>query len=386
MKTNANFLSSEFDPAVLDGGMKEEILGNVHRTNSGLSSIDEDYSTLSRAAVVLNLGKTHGRTPTKVHGNYGQSDNDESNDTFKFQGDATTAQFGEFGVALLKHDILRGKRRLSEIKATTIRCFLGFTDGKDPLVKDIDADLINRFERYLQEEKGLTRNTSSFYLRNARVIYNLAVKYLGIRDRDPFKEVFTGVAKTSKRAIGMDCIRKINRLDLLHEPSLAFARDMFILSFMLRGMSFIDMAFLKVADLQNGIINYKRKKTGQALSIKCEKPIEIILKERVNSTRPEYLLPIIVKTDVDDIRQYRTVLYKVNKSLKVIGKRVGAEIPLTLYVARHSWATAAKDLGVPIRIISEGMGHTSESTTLVYLGQIGKEQVDNANKKIINSL
>ena len=232
----------------------------------------------------------------------------------------------------------------------------------------------------------MTRNTSSFYLRNTRVIYNQAVKYLGIKDRDPFREVFTGVTKTVKRAIGIDCIRKINNLDLSKEPSLAFARDMFILSFMLRGISFIDMAFLKVTDLQHGTIHYQRKKTGQGISIKYEQPMEKIFKRRVNITRPEYILPIIVKKDVDDIRQYRTMLYEVNKSLKTIGERIDAEVPLTMYVARHSWATVAKDMGIPIRVISEGMGHSSESTTLVYLGQIGKEQVDNANKRIISSL
>ena len=111
-----------------------------------------------------------------------------------------------------------------------------------------------------------------------------------------------------------------------------------------------------------------------------------ILNRWPNDTRPEYLLPIIVKTGVDDVRQYRTELFKVNKSLKTIGEMVGSEIPLTLYVARHSWATIAKDKGVPVHIISEGMGHTSESMTMVYLGSIGQGQIDKANKRIISLL
>ncbi len=384
MKTIANAPIVDVRQTVHDEYHKEGVTNDGKGNYTFHSSRSKEQPALSKAAKALNLGKTHGRTPSKTPDD--KSDNSESEIVFRFTGDAETVEFGEFGMALYQYDINRGKRRLSEIKATTIRCFLGYTQGKDLPIKDIDSDFIERFEEFLLEEKGLTRNTSSFYLRNTRVIYNQAVKYLGIKDRDPFREVFTGVAKTVKRAIGIDCIRKINKLDLSKEPSLAFARDMFILSFMLRGISFIDMAFLKVTDLQNGTIHYQRKKTGQGISIKYEQPMEKIFKRRVNITRPEYILPIIVKKDVDDIRQYRTMLYEVNKSLKTIGERIDAEVPLTMYVARHSWATVAKDMGIPIRIISEGMGHSSESTTLVYLGQIGKEQVDNANKRIISSL
>ena len=111
-----------------------------------------------------------------------------------------------------------------------------------------------------------------------------------------------------------------------------------------------------------------------------------ILSKWPNSARPEYLLPIIVKEGINDTRQYRTELFKINTSLKTIGKMLGVDMPLTMYVARHSWATVAKQKGVPIGVISEGMGHTSENTTLVYLGSMGQGQVDNANKKIIGML
>ena len=344
----------------------------------------ETEDTVSKIAIALNVGKTHGRTPSRK-----PDERDKVTDIeeeFTFSGNADTAKFAEFGMALYHYDIKAGRRRLSEIKATTIRSFLQFTGGKDVLLKNITPDLITRYENYLQKDRGLTKNTSSFYLRNTRAIYNQAIKHLGIKDLHPFKEVYTGVAKTVKRAVSMDTIKKIKALDLSKEPGLCFARDMFMLSFLFRGMSFVDMAFLKVTDLQDGVLNYKRKKTGQSLSIKWEQPMQRILNRWPNETRPEYLLPIIVKTGVDDVRQYRTELFKVNKSLKTIGERISSEVPLTLYVARHSWATIAKDKGVPVHIISEGMGHTSESMTMVYLGSIGQGQIDSANRKIMNSL
>ncbi|MBR1436340.1 MAG: site-specific integrase, partial [Bacteroidales bacterium] len=347
---------------------------------TGLQSVG---SNLSKAALKLNLGKTHGRKPSGKGAFHREK---ETIEVSPIKADSKKATFGEFAIALAERDLQQGRKRLAEIKTTTVRSFLGFTGGEDILIRKIDSDLVHDYEEYLQEEKGLTRNTSSFYLRNLRAIYNQAVKLLGVKNLSPFNDVYTGVDKTVKRALDIDKIRKIKALDLSGNHSLDFARDLFLMSFMLRGMSFVDMAFLKVTDLSDGVLHYRRKKTGQDFNIRWETPMRKLSEKWPNDSRPEYLLPIIVKKDVDDIRQYRTELYKVNTALKTIGEMIGAEIPLTMYVARHSWATVAKQKGVPIGVISEGMGHTSENTTLVYLGSMGQGQVDSANKKIIGML
>lgn len=65
---------------------------------------------------------------------------------------------------------------------------------------------------------------------------------------------------------------------------------------------------------------------------------------------------------------------------------VGIKIPLTMYVARHSWASAAKSKGIPLSVISEGMGHDSEATTQIYLASLDTAIVDKANSLIISSL
>ena len=69
-----------------------------------------------------------------------------------------------------------------------------------------------------------------------------------------------------------------------------------------------------------------------------------------------------------------------------IAKMVGVQIPLTLYVARHSWASAAKAKGIPLSVISEGMGHDSEATTQIYLASLDTSVVDRANSLILKSL
>ena len=133
--------------------------------------------------------------------------------------------------------------------------------------------------------KGITKNSSSFYMRILRAVYNRAVEKELTSNRNPFKHVYTGVDKTVKRAIPLKAIKKIKNLDLSLHPALDFARDMFLFSFYTRGMSFIDMAYLKKKDLQNGILSYRRHKTGQqqitAQHLQQKQPQKSLQKQQV---------------------------------------------------------------------------------------------------------
>lgn len=57
-----------------------------------------------------------------------------------------------------------------------------------------------------------------------------------------------------------------------------------------------------------------------------------------------------------------------------------------LYKARHSWASIAKDLGIPLNVISEALGHNSAKTTQIYLHSIDRNVIDKANAKIIKRM
>ena len=57
-----------------------------------------------------------------------------------------------------------------------------------------------------------------------------------------------------------------------------------------------------------------------------------------------------------------------------------------MYVARHSWASVAKSKNIPLSVISEGMGHDSENTTLIYLTTLDTAIVDRANRLILKSI
>lgn len=203
----------------------------------------------------------------------------------------------------------------------------------------------------------------------------------------PFRKVYTGIDKTVKRALPISALKKIKSLNLSQQPSLDYARDMFILSFCLRGMSFIDMAYLKKTDLKDGYVTYRRRKTGQQLIIQWTNEMQLIL-NKYPENESIYLLPIIRNSNSNTNTRCicRNKSYNINHSLKKIAGMTGVNIPLTLYVARHSWASAAKTNGVPVSVISEGMGHDSESTTRIYLASLDTSLIDRANTLILNSL
>lgn len=277
-----------------------------------------------------------------------------------------------------------GKQRTSETYRCTLKSFMQFREDKDVLLEDIDSDLMLMYEAYLRG-RGLTKNSTSFYMRILRAVYNRAVEKDLTTNRSPFKHVYTGIDKTIKRAIPFKAIKQIKNLDLSLQPSLDFARDMFLFSFYTRGMSFIDMAYLKKKDLANGILSYRRRKTGQQLFIRWEKCMQEIV-DKYDNSLSEYLLPIIKPMKGDERTHYQNAMYLINRKLKEIGKMTGVQLPLTMYVARHSWASVAKNKNVPISVISEGMGHDSEMTTQIYLASLDTAVADRANKMILKSL
>lgn len=267
---------------------------------------------------------------------------------------------------------------------TTIKSFERFCNGKDFFIDEINSDLMTAYETYLASN-GVCLNSISFYMRNLRAIYNRAVEKELTIQRNPFKHVYTGICKTVKRAVPIDVIRKIRKLDLVQRPSMDYARDMFLFSFYTRGMSFVDIAFLKKDNLRNGFLTYRRHKTNQQLVIKWEKPMQDIV-DKYNVAETSYLLPVIRKKCKEEWQQYKNEEHRVNYNLKKIGTLVGLDIPLTTYVARHSWASIAKSKNIPVSTISEAMGHDSESTTRIYLASLDTAVIDDANSIILKML
>lgn len=265
-----------------------------------------------------------------------------------------------------------------------LNSFKTFLKGNDIPFALITESLIQDYERWLAA-KGVVRNSSSFYLRNLRSVYNKAVRCSLTEQAFPFANVFTGTARTRKRAVNEDVILRLLKLDVGYSKPLALSRDLFVFSYCTRGMSFVDISFLRKTDVADGFISYVRRKTGQQLSIRIEPCIERIIKQYEKDTAGStYVFPIITASNPEAAyRQYQIALNYHNRKLKILGQKIGEALPLSSYTARHTWATTARRHNVPISIISEGMGHSSEKTTQIYLASFENSVIDEANKSIL---
>ena len=278
----------------------------------------------------------------------------------------------------------QNKLRLAETYQSALNSFSLYINKVEILMEDIDSKMIEGYESYLKQKK-LTLNTISFYMRILRAIYNRAVKSGVIADKKPFDRVFTTMTKTTKRAIPIQTIQKIAQAHVKNKNE-ALARDLFLFSFYTRGMSFVDIAYLKKTDLNNTYLIYKRKKTGQELKIAWRKEMQELV-DRNSSKDGVHLLGILDENSEKSLRfQYHYTQCIINTALKRLGKQLNLGTNLTMYVARHSWATIARQKNIPISVICDGMGHNSEKTTQIYLQSVDAETIDRCNDKLIAAI
>lgn len=277
-----------------------------------------------------------------------------------------------------------GKGRSAEHYATALNSLIRFNGSVEIPFDDFTGGLMQKYENSLKEQ-GLCPNSISYYMRKLRSIYNLAVEQGLTVQRNPFRHVYTGIAKTDKRAVTLTIIKRMRELDLSGDPLSELARDIFLFSFCTRGMAIIDIAFLRKSNIKNGMLIYRRQKTGQQLTVRWEVRMqEIVTRHGVGDS--EFLFPLIHSGKTDYRRQFLNAYSKLIRRLKKIGEMLGLAEPLTFHRSRHAWASIARDINVPLSVISEGMGHESEKTTRIYLASLDTSLVDKANSDIMGLL
>lgn len=268
---------------------------------------------------------------------------------------------------------------------SSLNRLLEFTGNYRLAFSDLNPGLLKCYEQFLLTD-GCKRNTVSLYMRMLRSVCNQAASR-GIT-RIPaglFNEVFTGTDSSEKRAVSPAVIRKLRELDLTANAALETARDLFLLSFYLRGIPFVDLIRLRKSDLNRGMLRYRRSKTGRLLAVAVEPCAqEILRKYAAKAAGSMYLLPILNKEGKGGYRQYQNALRRYNLHLHRLSALLGLKTHLTSYVARHSWATAAYRQGIPVAVISESLGHSSEKVTYTYLASFDNRTLSRANRKIID--
>ena len=267
-----------------------------------------------------------------------------------------------------------------------------FQNGKQLNLTDVDYNWLKDFETW-RLEKGNNMNTLSIYLRTIRAILNLAIsKGLIEPGFYPFGKGRYQISNspTIKRAIAKDDIDKIRNIELPENSSMWHARNLFLFSFYCRGMNWVDMAKLKLKNIQSGRITYIRTKTmrksSKSFSIKINDRIKTILDWYCDGKNADdYIFPIITRDKNPELmrKDIRNNLKTFNKYLRKVAEKCKIEAHLTSYVSRHSWATIAKRMGVELAVISDGLGHADMQVTQTYLDSIESDRIDDANDLII---
>ena len=251
--------------------------------------------------------------------------------------------------------------------------------------QELNYALLTKFET-AHLKKGNSYNGLAVYLRSIRAIFNTAIK-IGLVERElyPFLNYEIKTVKTRKRAISFEAIQRIENSQMYSSDSLYYARNLFLASFFLRGISFSDLAHLKVGNIIEGRIHYQRKKTDKPYSIKITEEVQQIFDlYMVGKEKDEYIFPIIKRSSArEQYKDIQDARKRFNKKLKELAELCKIEDDLTSYVSRHSFATRAKNLGIPIASISDMLGHENIKTTEVYLDSLPDDLLDDYHAKVI---
>ncbi len=245
-------------------------------------------------------------------------------------------------------------------------------------------------------------------MRSLRAIYNKAAAKPLVKDKAPFKGVFTGNERAVKRSIGEKEICKIKSLSPGPSPigrgergkrgvgaagAGDSAADFFLFSFYAMGMPFVDLAHLKRSQIKDGVLTYHRRKTGQQVRVTLE-PCMIDILDKYATQESEYLFPILYKVERGKDGKsgktmevpYPLALNRYNRALKALARQARISVSLTSYVARHSWASIAYGRNIDLPVISKALGHTNTQTTLVYISEIDDRQLASANRKLLKGI
>lgn len=293
--------------------------------------------------------------------------------------------FYQFTESLIEELKTAGRMGYAQSVNSVLRLVKKFLNEKDITFEQLNYTFLQRFENYCLGN-GNTINSIAVYMKTIKMIYNRAIKS-GIVGRElyPFVNYTIKTTKTKKRAVPRDVIGLIENLSFEQGSRIWHARNYFLFSFYCMGINFADMAHLKMNNIIEGRLEYKRQKTKKEYSIKISPQIQDILSHYIaEKDSDEYIFPIITRkgsTELEfkDMAEKRRIY---NKKLKEIANLCEIETNLTSYVARHTWATVAKHKGVPVAVISEGMGHADVKTTEVYLDSFDKSVLDDFNKLI----
>ena len=285
---------------------------------------------------------------------------------------------------------MEGNFGTAHVYRSSLNAIIAYCGKEDFTFHKVSPEWLKGFEVHLRS-RGCSWNTVSTYMRTFRAVYNRAVN-LRKAPYVPhlFRSVYTGTRADHKRALSDEDMKKVFA-DLSRSSGVSLrlrrAHEFFILMFLLRGIPFVDLAYLHKNDLRDNVITYRRRKTGRPLSVMLTPEAMILVKKYMNcdSSSP-YLFPFLESREgtKEAYREYQLALRSFNQQLMLLGELLGLGDKLSSYTARHTWATTAYYCEIHPGIISEAMGHSSITVTETYLKPFRSKKIDEANRQIVD--
>ena len=268
--------------------------------------------------------------------------------------------------------------RTKDIYQSTLNKVCAFDSNASSLrFEDISKEWLRRFDRWMAEAHGSSTNTRSIHMRNIRAVFNDAIDN-GITSAYPFRKFKIKNEATVKRALHVEELRRLFSMGV--ESWMQRYVDCFKLSFMLIGINLADLLTLEKDSMHLDRLQYHRKKTHRLYDIKVEREAMELIEKYKGRDR--------LLSWGECRSSYRSFLMQMDKYLKRLNEgndgSLNFSVPLTTYVARHSWASIAASIDIPIDTISHALGHgLGNRTTAIYI-DFDMKKVDEANRKVLD--
>lgn len=251
----------------------------------------------------------------------------------------------------------------------------------DVPIKEVTVEWLNGLEKFIL--KTANQTTVAMNMRNIRAIMNIAKQVGVIRESDyPFGrgkyQIKEGSGK--KKALNKKQLKAIAEYSDGNMTT-EFYRDLWLFIYFCNGLNVADLISLKFSDIQNGEISFIRKKTkDRTRDVKriyatiTPEMYSIINKWGNDPKKSVYIFPFLKPCDSawEHEKKKKNLTKLINKRMKMIGEKLNLG-KITTYVARHTYATVLRNEGVPISIISPMLGHSSVTTTEIYLADLESE-------------
>ena len=270
------------------------------------------------------------------------------------------------------------RKRYAESCMTVYNSLTEFNTHLNIYFSDIDTIWLKKYEAWLRN-KNLAENTIGIRFRTLRVMYNVAIEEKCVNPQlYPFRsyKISKLHKETAKRALTKSDIKRIINYEASNERE-QLSLDIFIFSYLMGGINFVDIASLTKDNIINNQLVYTRKKTNKLIKLPIHPTVHELFEKYHNPENP-YLFPILFayhRTEQQKANRIHKIIGKTNKDLKEIGESLKLPIMLTTYVARHSFATVLKRSGVKTSVISESLGHSSEKVTQYYLDSFENDKL-----------